>query len=152
MRITSRLAPFAVCCLSLASPAFAQLDSPALRAKLGLPLNCETFRIPPGFDLVVDYGADNQACKLTVPALMPRINETGVYRTSEAKQQMDDFLADLVPSSTRGKELNRVVIGMAAFSSTVVLYERVTVSKLSSGDWFHDTITVRFKNDNCKEP
>ena len=151
MRTTLRLVPFAICCLS-ALPAFAQLDSSALRAKLGSPLNRETFRIPPGSDLVVDYGPDNQACKLTVPALMPRTNETDVYRTSEARQQMDDFLADLVPSSMRGKELNRGVTHAGALSSTWVLYERVTVSELSSGDRSSDTITVRFKNDNCKEP
>jgi len=65
---------------------------------------------------------------------------------------MDDFLADLVPSSMRGKELNRGMTAMGALSSTWVLYERVTVSELSSGDRSSDTITVRFKNDNCKEP
>ena len=151
MRITLRLVPLAICCLSLALPAFPQLDSPALRAKLGLPLNRETYHVPPGFNLVVDYGADYQVCKLTVPALMPRIDESGVYRMSEARQQMDEFLADLVPSTMRGKELGRGVTHMGALSSTWVLYERVTVNELSSGDWSHDTITVRFKNDNCKE-
>jgi hypothetical protein len=44
----------AVCCLLLALPALAQLDSYTLRAKFGAPLNRETFHLPEGFDLTVD--------------------------------------------------------------------------------------------------
>ena len=58
-------------CLLLALPALAQLDSATLRAKFGAPLNRETFHMPQGFDLTVDYGAGNQVCKLAVPAEMP---------------------------------------------------------------------------------
>lgn len=32
-----------------------QLDSAQLRVKFGRPLDREVFRVPPGFDLVVDY-------------------------------------------------------------------------------------------------
>ena len=46
---------FAICCLGFALPAVAQLDSYALHAKYGSPLNRETFHLPAGFDLVVDY-------------------------------------------------------------------------------------------------
>ena len=60
-----------ICVLIWALPAVAQLDSPALRAKFGAPLNRETFHLPAGFDLVVDYGPDLQVCKLEVPSLMP---------------------------------------------------------------------------------
>ena len=69
-----------VCLLALAFPAYAQLDSAQLRAKLGSPLRRETFRVPPGFDLVVDYAADNQVCKLQVPALMPTDADGPEYR------------------------------------------------------------------------
>ncbi len=57
----------AICALVLALPAAAQLDSSALRAKYGSPVNRETFHIPWRFDLVVDYGTGNQVCKLEVP-------------------------------------------------------------------------------------
>jgi hypothetical protein len=60
-----------LCVLVLTLPASAQLDSTQLRAKFGPPLSREIFRVPPGFDLVADYGGDNQVCKLQVPALMP---------------------------------------------------------------------------------
>ena len=48
--------------LVLTLPAFAQIDSAQLRDKFGAPLSRETFRVPLGFDLVVDYGAGNQVC------------------------------------------------------------------------------------------
>jgi hypothetical protein len=134
--------PFIICCFLLALPAFAQLDSPTLRAKYGPPLNRETFHVPPGFDLVVDYGAANQACTLKVPALMPT-NEK-VYRTSDQNQRMYDFLLDLVPISMRGKELRRMSMQMGLISVTVVDYEHIAVSE------GNDAITVTFKSDDCQ--
>jgi hypothetical protein len=82
---------FAICCLLFALPVAAQLDSYALRAKFGAPLSRETYHLPQGFDLTVDYGAANQVCRLEVPA--------------NPRQEMQDFLAELVPNSMRGKEL-----------------------------------------------
>jgi len=142
--------PFIICCFLLALPAFAQLDSPTLRAKYGPPLNRETFHVPPGFDLVVDYGAANQACTLKVPALMPT-NEK-VYRTSDQNQRMYDFLLDLVPVSMRGKELRRMSQQMGLISVTTVEYEHITISELHQGDRApgNNTITVTFKSDDCQ--
>ena len=87
--------------LVLTLPAFAKLDSAQLRGKFGAPLNRETFRVPLGFDLVVDYGADNQVCKLQVPALMP--TDATVQNTDDMKQKMRAFVAELVPDSTRAR-------------------------------------------------
>lgn len=71
--MSARLRPgvFACCCLGFALHAPAQLSSSDLRAKFGQPLHRETFHMPQGFDLVVDYAPDSQVCKLEVPALMP---------------------------------------------------------------------------------
>jgi len=135
------LGRFIICSFALILPALAQLDSPALRAKYGPPLNRETFHLPPGFDLIVDYGAGNQACTLKVPALMPT-NEK-VSRTSGQKQQMYDFLLDLVPISMRGKELRRMSQQMGLMSVTVVEYEHIAISESD------DTITVTFKSYDC---
>ncbi len=55
-----------LCLLALALPASAQFDSAQVRVKFGSPLNREIFGIPPGFDLVVDYGGGNRVCKLQV--------------------------------------------------------------------------------------
>jgi hypothetical protein len=146
MPLKLHLGGFIICCFLLTLPASAQLDSPTLRAKYGPPLNRETFHVPPGFDLIVDYGAGNQVCTLKVPALMPT-NEK-VYRTSDQKQQMYDFILDLVPISMRGKELRRMSQQMGLFSVTVVEYEHIAISEVHHPDWApsNDTITVTFKS------
>jgi hypothetical protein len=143
-----RAAALAICCLGFILPAAAQLDSSALRAKYGSPLNRETFRMPAGFDLIVDYGAGNQVCKLQVPALMPT-NEK-VQRASEMKQRMYDFLGELVPDTMRGKELRRMMSQMGVMSISWVEYEHVTISELQGTS--NDTITVTFKNADCPSP
>jgi hypothetical protein len=132
---------FVLCCVLFALPAMAQLDSYALRAKYGVPLNRETYDVPQGFELTVDYGAGYQVCKLEVRALPAR---------SDATQQVDNFLADLVPASMRGKELGRFAGMTGAFSGfSDVEYEHVTISQpdRSGGN---ETIQVIFKNDACR--
>jgi hypothetical protein len=131
-------------CLLLALPALAQLDSAALRAKFGTPLHRETYHVPRGFDLIVDYGAENQVCKLEVHALPPREDRSGPYNP---KQEMEAFLLDLVPSSMRGKELGRFAGMTGAFSGfSGVRYEHVTISQPDRSE----TMTVSFKSDDCR--
>ena len=140
-----------VCCLAFALPAAAQLDSYALRTKYGSPLNRETFHMPSGFDLIVDYGASKQVCKLEVPALMPAYEE--VSNLTDQKQQMYNFLADLVPASMRGKELRRWLSALGTNSLSAIEYEHFTISELQDANHpVGKTITVRFNNDSCQEP
>jgi hypothetical protein len=126
---------FAIGCLLLAMPALAQLDSAALRAKFGAPLNRETFHVRMGLDIAVDYGGNRQVCAIEIPVL-PTQNET------------DEFLAELVPDAMRGKELNRFMgqQGLAWFS--VIKYEHLTISETGHGDTRYAT-TVRFKTEGC---
>jgi hypothetical protein len=138
--------------LLLVLPALAQFDSEALRAKFGAPLNRETFHVPQGFDLTVDYGAAYKVCKLEVPAEPPPLpNESGPFN---ARQRMQNFLADLVPDSMRGKELRRAAASAGAFSGTGAFsgvswteYEHVTISQSNSGR--NDTIVVIFHTGGC---
>jgi hypothetical protein len=145
-----RLGVFAMCCLGFALPAFAQLDSATLRATFGSPLNRETFHIPPGFDLVVDYGVGRQVCKLEVPALMP--TEEKVQNSAVMTQRMYDFLADVVPASVRGKELRRFITTSGTISFSWVEYENITVGELRPAEPFSKdhTITVTFKSYDCQ--
>ena len=128
-------------------PAVAQLDSTALRAKYGAPLNRETFHMPQGFDLVVDYGASNQVCRIEVPAdPPPPPNTSGAFNP---RRQMQDFLADLVPDSMRGKELRRLAGMTGAFSAfSTTEYERLTISQSESGG--NGTIAVIFHAAGCR--
>jgi len=144
-----RLSLFAICCL----PLFAQLDSSALHAKLGQPLNRETYHMPAGFDLIVDYGISTQVCKLEVPALMPRDPSAKVSNTTELKQRMDDFLADLLPASERGKEVGRFAEIHGMISLMTVEYENLTISEIqfaNEPESRNNTITIRFKNAGCQ--
>src|SRR5260370_26438733 len=135
-----------ICCLGFVIPARAKLDRSAVRAKYGVPLNRETFHMPAGFDLIVDYGAANQVCKLEVPALMPK-NEK-VSNADEMKRRMYDFLADLVPAAMRGKELGRMMEMHGMISISSVEYERVTIHELQYADqpFGNNTITLTFKD------
>lgn len=99
--------------------------------------------MPEGFDLVVDYDAANQACKLEVPALMPTAEK--VSNADEMKRRMYDFLADLIPAAMRGKELGKLMVGIVSF----VEYEHVTIGELQHANQpfgRDNTITVTFKN------
>jgi len=136
----------ALACLLLALPALAQLDSSTLRAKFGAPLNRETFHMPQGFDLTVDYGTGNQVCKLTVPADPPPPPDTsGGFN---GRQKMREFLADLVPASMRGKELNRFMMSTGAVSTSWTEYEHVTISQSDSGQ--NDTMHLSFNDPACR--
>lgn len=137
-------------CLLFAVPAAAQLDSTALRAKFGAPLHRETFHMPQGFDLMVDYGPGDQVCKLTVPAdPPPPPNASGGFN---GRQAMRDFLADLVPSSMRGKELGRMAEQFGIASVSITEYEHVTIAESDHVGWpgHGDTLTVGFKDPSCR--
>jgi len=151
MQSRLRLALFALCCL----PAFAQLDSSTLHAKLGQSLNQETFHMPAGFDLIVDYGIGTTlVCKLEVPALMP--HETAkAWNITVQKQRMYDFLADLVPDSMRGKQTGGITEVFSLTSLSTVEYENVTITETQTGNQAEskdNTITIRFKKVGCQTP
>jgi hypothetical protein len=149
MRAKHHLARLLVLCLSFALSAAAQLDSAALHAKFGIPLNREPFHMPAGFDLVVDYGANSQVCKLQVPALMPTTES--VANATVMKQRMYLFLSELVPDSIRGKELTRGTVFLGSKSMIFIEYENVMVNELDAGPFNHDNnITITFKRDDCR--
>lgn len=123
-------------CLLLAMPALAQLDSAALRAKFGPPLNRETFHVRTGLDIAVDYGANQQVCAIEIPVL-------------QTQTETDEFLAELVPDSMRGKSLGRMMGQMSLAWISIDEYEHVTISESGHGET-RDGTTVRFKTQGCK--
>ena len=149
MRLKRRLVQVLILYSAFGLSAFAQLDSAALRAKLGAPVDRETFRLPAGFDLIVDYGDNRQVCTLRVPALMP--TSEPVSNADKMKQRMYAFLAEIVPDSIRGKELRRMLETFGAVSVSFIEYEKVTVSETEAGQPFSrdNHITVTFKRDDC---
>ena len=133
----------------LVSCAFAQIDgsrfSSDLRAKYGPPLARETFIARPGIEMIVDYAANGNVCRIQLPPAGPG-REPGV----EAVQVVDDFLAELVPLAMRGRELRRLYIAIGAPSMSSVEYENVTISE-SLQDRRRTRVTVTFKNEECQQ-
>ena len=74
----------------------------AITGKIRRAADREISHVPPGFDLVVDHGADHQVCTLQVPAVMP--TDSQVRNGAEMKQKMYAFLAHLVPDSMRARK------------------------------------------------
>jgi len=133
--------------LLLALPGLAQLDSAALRSKYGAPMHRETFHLPRGFDLIVDYGADNKVCKLEVPSEIPLPEgRSGAY---DPRRDMEAFLLDLVPASMRGKEVTTGLHVIGGFSVSHIIYEHVTILT-SNTVGRGETITVQFNNTKCR--
>ena len=65
---------------------------------------------------------------------------------------MRDFLADLVPSSMRGKELRRMTEQAGIVSVSITEYEHVTVAESDHAGWpaHGDTLTVGFNDPSCR--
>jgi hypothetical protein len=133
-------------CFFTASPAIAQVDAYLLHAKYGLALDRETFQVRPGIEMVVDYGPSRQACRIQLPSGM---NFAGaVPPGSVSKKQIDEVIDEVVPPSTRGKLLDRMMQAMGAFSMSLRIYENVTIAETRNGD-IRTGITVTFKDDAC---
>ncbi len=106
--------------------------------------------MPSGFDLIVDYGANNQVCRLEVPALMP--TDEKISNATLMKQRMYSFLSDLVPGSARGKELRQRVTMSGTISLLTIEYEHVTINELQHADqpFGNNTITITFNDNKCQ--
>ncbi len=116
-------------------PDLTQLDSTTLRAKFGEPLNRETFRTPQGFELIVDYGPNGEACRLEMPG--------------EPESGMRQSLDDLVPESMRGKELNRGFHCVGGMRIHHVFYEHVSVYETDIGGRAR-TLSAQFRMEGCQ--
>lgn len=131
--------------------AMAQLSSSELRAKFGPPVDRETFHVPPGFDVVVDYAPGMSVCKVQVPSLMP--TEEKVNNSEEMSRRMYEFLADLIPESVRGKKLRGWVMVSGLSTLFFEEYENVTIAdpRRRGEPYGSSMITVTFKRPNCAQ-
>jgi len=140
-------------CLVLVSLAFGQIDATTLRAKYGDPINygkrvnSETFKVRNNITMMVNYGPGGQACRIEVhPAGQSTVRQAPDLAM---KQQMDEVLQEVVPPSTRGKEIRSGVIQMGAVSFLLIEYEHVTVTELLQGET-PTSVTVAFKEQGCR--
>src|SRR5665213_2761099 len=115
--MTAKLTLFVVCCT-----AFGQMDTSTLRAKYGEPLARETFQVRPNIEAVVNYGTGHQVCKIDLPP--------GSYVNpphGASKQEVDQVIDELVPSSARGKEINQGVMSAGRIAVSFTDFENVNI-------------------------
>jgi hypothetical protein len=132
--------------LLAASSAFAQIDAYSLRAKYGPPLNRETFTVRPGIEMIVDFAAGKQACRIQLPSGKKIVGTVPVGATT--KQQIEEVLNEVVPPSIRGKELGKMIQATGAPMILVTEYEHVAISEFQI-NYVGQGITVSFKEPAC---
>ena len=66
-------------------------------------------------------------------------------------QAVDDFLAELITSTMRGKELRRWATISGLHSALIVEYENVSIAESSQGET-RTGVTVTFTKEECWEP
>jgi hypothetical protein len=128
-------------CIAFTATLFGQIDSYQLRAKYGPPLARETFTISPDFHVIVDYGPDQQVCRLELPASVPSI--TG--------QRVDEILLELVPMSMRGTNLGTMWEFMGRASVKITEYEDVFISEPHDHRGMRTGVTLVFKREECHD-
>jgi hypothetical protein len=132
----------------LVLPAIAQIDGARfagdLHAKYGPPLARETFIARPGIEMIVDYAANGHVCKIALPPVAPMPDSN--VQTPKA---VDDFVAELVPPTMRGRELQRLHEATGLPSVSIVEYQNVTISVLFQGQR-RTGVTVTFKDEACQ--
>jgi hypothetical protein len=132
--------------IALGSTAFAQTGpaefAAGLRSKFGPPLLRETFTVMPGVEMVVDYAANGNVCRIELPPRAPEPDRSGV-RSGRA---MDEFLKELIPLALRGKELGSLMSATGTNSlTTVVTYENLAIARSSA------RVTVTFPKEQCRD-
>ena len=134
----------------LACPALAQTDGPAfaagLRSKFGPPLLRETFTARPGIEMVVDYAANGNVCRLQLPPIAPLSRDPHV----SSPQAIDEFVLELIPASLRGKELGQSVFTSGPNSVSFTNYENVTVA-IGLHGFDRTGVTVTFVKEQCRD-
>jgi hypothetical protein len=133
--MTAKLTLFVVCCT-----AFGQMDTSTLRAKYGEPLARETFQVRPNIEAVVNYGTARQVCNIEMSQAQ-----------SATPQELDEVVDELVPPSTRGKLLNRVMMASGRFSEGITSYEHVTIAEPLNPDHpgKRKAVRITFDRPDC---
>ncbi|MGA2881235.1 MAG: hypothetical protein ABSG13_19985 [Bryobacteraceae bacterium] len=130
-------------CITFTAALFGQIDSNQLRAKYGPPLARETFTVSPDFQVIVDYGPDQQVCRLELPASVPSI----------IGQRVDDILLELVPMSVRGKNLGTMWEFAGRASVKITEYEHVSIGEPQDPDHpgLRTGVNLVFKREECRD-
>jgi hypothetical protein len=133
-----------------ASPRESQTPA-EFRARYGQP-DVERFHVRWGLDVVAEYGADGQACKMRIEP------DYGLFRSSPddpaPPDKVADVLNEVVPPDTRGTELGpgEKIKGAYSGAAPPTEYENVTIIPYygaSARILINRGVDVLFKRDDC---
>ena len=136
--------------LGLCSATFGQINATTFRLKYGVPLkndasaNTETFKVRNNIEMLVNYGASGQVCRIGFPQSEPAIRQA--YTDAETNRQLHEVLDELVPTSTRGKKIRSMLEQLGLHSVDMTEYENLTILEVGP----QTSITVTFTNEGCK--
>ena len=141
-----RFVTSALLSLVAAWSACAQTNASSSRSKYGAPVDRETFTVRPGIEMIVDYGPNEQVCRIQLPSGKQIVGS--VPPGAITKQQIDEVLNEVIPPSMRGKEINRGMMATGAPMLIFTYYEHVTITELKHGA-IGTGVTVTFKDAAC---
>ena len=118
---------FLPCLLVLFAGLSPTQSSSDLRSRYGQP-DVERFTPAPDVGLTVEYGSDGLACQIVIERKQPLI-----HVQQEEKYMKPEFVSDLiddiVPPSSRGKEVNSFLESMGCAEGRGQEYENVWISQ-----------------------
>jgi hypothetical protein len=144
----------ATCLVAAASALTLAPGAQDFRMHYGEP-DTERFIARPGISLTVQYGPDHLACEMLIESPRQLLLQKNSEGTLISPEKVTDILDEIVPVSTRGKQLNSYVFESGCNVMRSIEYENVSI-----GHATHECIplqpdressaTVTFKRDICR--
>jgi hypothetical protein len=119
---------FIICLITSAATLSFAPGAQDLRKHYGEP-DTERFIARPGISLTVQYASDHLACEMLIESPRQLLLQKNSEGTALSPEKVTEILDEVVPVSTRGKQLNQVVAeaGCNVFTSTI--YENVSITR-----------------------
>ena len=117
------------CLLIVATSLPVAQTSQKLRVRYGEP-DIERFTVSGDIGLTVEYGSDDLACQMVIERKRPLLHseQTLTYMSPEA---VGDLVDEIVPPTSRGREVNTLLESMGCAEERVEEYENVWIAHAS---------------------
>jgi len=117
------------CLLIVATSLPVAQTSQKLRVRYGEP-DIERFTVSGDVGLTVEYGSDDLACQMVIETKRPLLHseQTLAYMSPEA---VGDLVDEIVPPTSRGREVNTILESMGCAEVRAVEYENVWIAHAS---------------------
>jgi len=117
------------CLLIVATSLPVAQTSQKLRVRYGEP-DIERFTVSGDVGLTVEYGSDDLACQMVIERKRPLLHseQTLAYMSPEA---VGDLVDEIVPPTSRGREVNTLLESMGCAEVRAVEYENVWIAHAS---------------------